>query len=384
MVVREALSLSKKLANHVGAIKWFMCHYNLLKAPALPGSPVNDAHELHRTEPLVLETTSRPRLGFLGVGWIGQHRLQALVRSGLVEIVAIVDPIQALAEQATSIAPGATVLSGMTALLAQELDGIVIATPSALHAEQTLEALATGLAVFCQKPLGRTAAETRAVVDAARTANRLLGVDLSYRFVRGIQSMQRLIQAGEIGEIYAVELVFHNAYGPDKAWFYDPVQSGGGCVIDLGLHLVDLALWMLDFPKVLHTTSRLLAHSKPLETARTEVEDYAVARLDLDTGATVSLACSWRLPAGCDAVISAAFYGTQGGLALRNVAGSFYDFTTERFWGTTWQTLHAPPDDWGGRAAVAWARQLAMRPQFDPEVAHVVTVAAVLDAIYGR
>ena len=104
----------------------------------------------------------------------------------------------------------------------------------------------------------------------------------------------------------------------------------------------------------------------------------------MDTGATVSLTCSWRLPAGRDAVISAAFYGTQGGLALHNVAGSFYDFTTERFCGTTRQTLHEPPDDWGGRAAVAWARQLATRPQFDPDVAHVVTVAEVLDAIYGR
>jgi predicted dehydrogenase len=343
---------------------------------------MNDVHESHRAEPLA--PTSRPRLGFLGVGWIGQHRLRALVRSGLVEVVAIVDPVRELAEQAAGIAPGAAVLSGMVALLAQGLDGVVIATPSALHAEQTLAALTAGSAVFCQKPLGRTAAETRRVVDAARTADRLLGVDLSYRFVRGIQTMRRLIWAGELGAIYAVELVFHNAYGPDKAWFYDPVQSGGGCVIDLGLHLVDLALWMLDFPRVLHTTGRLFAHGKPLEGSRTEVEDYAVARLDLDTGATVSLTCSWRLPAGRDAVISAAFYGTQGGLALRNVAGSFYDFTTERFRGTTRQTLHEPPDDWGGRAAVAWARQLATRPQFDPDAARVVTVAEVLDALYGR
>jgi len=345
---------------------------------------MHDAHELGQAEPLILEPTSQPRLGFLGVGWIGQHRLQALVRSGLVEVVAIADPVQGLAEQAACIAPGAVMLSGMEALLAQELDGIVIATPSALHAKQTIEALETGLAVFCQKPLGRTAAETRGVVEAARTANRLLGVDLSYRFVRGIQTMRALIQAGEIGDIYAVELVFHNAYGPDKAWFYEPAQSGGGCVIDLGLHLVDLALWILGFPRVLQTTSRLLAHGKPLEAHRMDVEDYAVARLDLATGATVSLTCSWRLPAGCNAVISAAFYGTQGGLALRNIAGSFYDFTTERFWGTTRQILYEPPDDWGGRAAVAWARQLAMQPQFHPDVAHVVTVAEVLDAIYGR
>src|SRR5207249_10597919 len=150
-----------------------------------PGSRMNNVHQFHRAESLALAPTARPRLGCLGVGWIGQHRLQALVRSGLVEVVAIVDPVQALAEQAASLAPGAAVLSGMAALLAQELDGIVIATPSALHAEQTIEALTAGSAVFCQKPLGRTAAETRGVVDAARTADRLLGVDLSYRCVRG-------------------------------------------------------------------------------------------------------------------------------------------------------------------------------------------------------
>src|SRR3954463_13305657 len=118
---------------------------------------MHDAHEFQRVEPPVLAPISRPRLGFLGVGWIGQHRLQALIRSGLVDVVAIVDPVQALAEQAASVAPGATVLSGMAALLVQELDGIVIATPSTLHAEQTIEALTAGLAVFCQKPLGRAA-----------------------------------------------------------------------------------------------------------------------------------------------------------------------------------------------------------------------------------
>lgn len=348
---------------------------------------MNDPRGQDPAAPLDHPPVYRPRLGFLGVGWIGQHRLRALVQSGLVDVVAIADPARALAEQAAGLAPGAVVLPDMAALLAQALDGVVIATPSALHAEQTVAALTAGCAVFCQKPLGRRASEVRGVVETARMVNRLLGVDVSYRFVRGLQTIRALIQAGELGEIYAAELVFHNAYGPDKAWFYDPVQSGGGCVIDLGLHLVDLALWVLGFPKVLQTTSRLLAQGKPLHRPGEEgtaVEDYAVARLDLETGAAVSLSCSWRLPAGCEAVIGVAFYGTHGGLALRNVAGSFYDFTTERFRGTAREVLHAPPDDWGGQAALAWARQLAVRPQFDPEIRHAVTVAEVLDALYGR
>jgi predicted dehydrogenase len=178
--------------------------------------------------------------------------------------------------------------------------------------------------------------------------------------------------------------MFHNAYGPDKPWFYDPRLSGGGCVIDLGSHLVDLALWTLEFPRVEGVTARLFAHGAPLRAPVDTVEDYAEARLDLSTGAAVRLACSWNLPAGRDAVIEAAFYGTLGGAAMRNVNGSFFDFAAEHFRGTARETLSSPPDDWGGRAAVDWVRRLAAGGEYNPEVEGAIEVAATLDAIYGR
>src|SRR5204863_423465 len=146
--------------------------------------------------------------------------------------------------------------------------------------------------------------------------------------------------------------VFHNAYGPGKPWFYDPRQSGGGCVIDLGVHLVDLALWTLGFPPVAGVDATLLAGGRPV--TPDGVEDYASASFRAGV-ADVRLACSWNLHAGREAVIGAAFYGTKGGAALRNVAGSFYDFTAERFDGTQAIRLADPPDEWGGRAAAAWA-----------------------------
>lgn len=159
--------------------------------------------------------------------------------------------------------------------------------------------------------------------------------------------------------------------------------SGGGCVIDLGIHLVDLALWSLDFPRVTAATSRLYRNGKPI-TSSVVVEDYAVARLDLETGATIQLSCSWNLAAGRDAVIGAAFYGNAGGAALHNVDGSFFDFVAERFRGTRREPLAMPPDDWGGRAAVDWARRLAAGATYDPEVEHLIDVAEALDWIYGR
>jgi predicted dehydrogenase len=323
----------------------------------------------------------RPRLGFLGVGWIGRNRLEAIVQSEVAEVAAIADPARKLVEEAKALAPEALALETLEELLEEELEGIVIATPSALHAEQTTRALAAGAAVFCQKPLGRDAEETRGAVEAARRADRLLAVDLSYRFLAGAQRIRELVREGALGEVYAANLVFHNAYGPDKAWFYDPRLSGGGCLIDLGVHLLDLALWTLDFPEVTQLSGRLFAGGRPLQ-AREVVEDYACSQLELGTGATLALACSWRLSAGCDAVIEASFYGTKGGASLRNVNGSFYDFIAESYQGTRREVLHDQPEPWGGKAAVSWARRLAVDPSFDPEVERLIGVSQAMDAIY--
>ena len=327
-------------------------------------------------------SSSRPRIGFLGVGWIGRHRMEAMLATGAVEAAAFADPSDEMAAEAGKLAPVAKRVDGLEGLVAERLDGIVIATPSALHAEQSIRALQAGAAVFCQKPLGRTAAEAASVVDAARAADRLLAVDLSYRFTDGMQRIRELLRGGELGRVYAVDLVFHNAYGPDKAWFYDPSLSGGGCVMDLGVHLVDLALWALDFPATETVDAQLLTGGARLEPGK--VEDYAVAQIGLENDISVRLACSWRLPAGCEAVISASFYGTEGGAALRNVSGSFYDFTAERFRGTSSETLVSPPDAWGGRAAADWAKRLSSGRRFDPDAVRLIDVAAVLDRIYGR
>ncbi len=331
----------------------------------------------------ISQTSNLPRLGFLGVGWIGRNRMEAIIKSGVAEVAAIADPNAALASAAQQLAPHATLRGSLDELLASDVDGIVIATPSALHAAQAVAALQQGKAVFCQKPLGRNAAEATQVVAAARAADRLLGVDLSYRFVNGMTQIRELASSGELGDIYAVDLLFHNAYGPDKAWFYDKNLSGGGCVIDLGVHLVDLALWTLAFPAVVNSSSRLFAAGQPLTTGSEQVEDYAIARLDLAHGAALQLACSWRLPAGRDAIIQAAFYGTNGGVALRNVNGSFYDFIAERYHGTATETIASPPDDWGGRAIVDWATRLASSNHFDSTSEHLVDVAVALDRIYG-
>lgn len=326
----------------------------------------------------------RPRVGFLGVGWIGRNRLDAISRAGAVEVAAVADPSPEAAAAAAEIAPGAEVAASFDDLLDAGLDGLVIATPSAMHAEQAIRALDRRIAVFCQKPLGRTATEARCVVDAARAADRLLGVDLSYRHVAGAEAIREQIASGALGRVFSANLVFHNAYGPDKPWFYNRAQSGGGCVIDLGVHLVDLALWMLGHPRVVRTDAARFASGERLASGDPTCEDFAVARIDLDSGATLALSCSWRLNAGYDAEIRAEFFGTAGGAAIRNAGGSFYDFTTERSHGTSRELVAKDAGAWGAGAATAWACALAEGGRFDPEVERVVDVAAALDEINAQ
>src|SRR5438270_5184492 len=143
--------------------------------------------------------TARPRLGFLGVGWIGYHRMRAIAEADVVDVAAVSDPSAEMIARATQFAPGAKAVSTFDELLDQEIDGVVIATPTALHAEQSIRALRRGKAVFCQKPLGRSAQEVREVVAAARSANRLLAVDLSYRFTEAMQRIGSMVRSGELG-----------------------------------------------------------------------------------------------------------------------------------------------------------------------------------------
>ncbi len=324
----------------------------------------------------------RPRIGFLGTGWIGRHRMQAMLDTGMVEAAALVDPSEGCVAEARRIAPEAKVLPSFEAMLESDLDAVAIATPSALHAEQAVAALERGMAVFCQKPLGRNLAEAKGAIEAARQADRLLAVDLSYRRSAFAQAMVQRIRSGTLGHIFAADLHFHNAYGPDKPWFYDAELSGGGCLIDLGVHLIDLALWGLDWPEIETVSGRLFSKGQPLANSGTAVEDYALARIDVAGGRTITITCSWHLHAGQDASIGGAFHGTDGGTAFRNVDGSFYDFKAQAQAGTSREILCDPPDDWGGREAAHFAESLVKGARFDPEWERHLQVFHVIDRIY--
>jgi len=325
-------------------------------------------------------------LGFIGVGWIGRNRMDALLNSGMAHAAVIAEPYAKNAEEARISAPNAVVTEQLDELYNNSyIEGVVIATPSALHASQSLDALNAGKAVFCQKPLGRSAKEVKEVVKASRKANKLLSVDLSYRYTKAFAAVYDTILNGEIGTIYAINLVFHNAYGPDKEWFYDITRSGGGCVMDLGVHLVDMALCCLGFPAVTDVQSRLFSKGEILLPGEDKVEDFAKVSLLTANSVAITLECSWNVSAGQDAIIEATFYGTNGGASFKNVNGSFYDFKAEKYYGTKTEQLFSGQDNWGGRAGVVWAENILKGSGYDAITANeYIKTAEVIDKIYGR
>ena len=327
----------------------------------------------------------RPKLGFVGVGEVGRNRLDAIANSGMAEICAIADPEPDAAMKAAEYSPDALIGITFDELISLDLDGIVIATPSDQHASQSLAALERSKAVFCQAPLAGSSLEIQRIIDTARVGNRLLGVDQACRYTAGMRSIRGLIQKRVLGDVYAVELVSHTAHPPEFAAYLGGIRAPGGCVLDLGSPLLDLAMWALDFPKVESVTSNLVRGGKTWNPARQGVEDYAAVQLKLASDVSVQLACSWKAPSVTDSRIELNFFGTHGGARFYNVNGSRFDFAAEHFQlDRTRRPLTDAADLWEGRAVLEWAKKLTRSSAFDPEIEQCAIVAETVDRIYGR
>lgn len=329
-----------------------------------------------------------PRLGFAGLGWIGRQRLEVLAASGLAEVAALCEPDPARLAgmlEALGTNPVCTDFPSMLELRpdGRPLDGVVIATPNCLHEEQALAALEHGLAVFCQKPVAVGAAGTARVLSQAARRGLPLGVDYAYRHLAGMDELRERIRGGDLGRVHVAELWFHNAWGPDAGWYYDIAQAGGGCLLDLGCHLLDLCHWLLGVTEPVGVQGRCFRAGKPLPLPVREPEDFVLAGIDYAEGLHVRLGCSWRAPAGCGALIGMRLFGSDGGASLRNLDGSFYDFEVAVHHGTDTEILATAPDDWPGRALVRWAKRLHGPPCIAEDAA-LLTTARTIDRIYGR
>lgn len=186
------------------------------------------------------------RVGLVGLGLIGRerlHALRALQSAGRpIEIVGVVDPYEPAAEKLAADA-GTSRRKDLTDLLALQPDWVFIATPHAVAVESTIFLLNSGVRILVEKPLGRSASEAERIVDNCMDDDQLW-VGLNYRFFDGIAALLRDVREGRFGQLVSMNVLMGHggAPGMETSWKIDPVIAGGGCLIDPGIHLLDLCL----------------------------------------------------------------------------------------------------------------------------------------------
>jgi predicted dehydrogenase len=250
-------------------------------------------------------------LGFAGVGWLGESLIKELPKLPQLGLAAVqdarVDLAAHIAERYGSPWYGSS-FEDMVRL--PTVDAVVICTPNALHVPQAGLALAAGKHVLVQKPLALSYADAEAVIAEAAKRERLLFVDYTYRFLATMDAFRK-----SLGTVRTAKAKFHNIYGPgaEKTWFFDPKLSGGGALMDLGVHLLDLALWLVQ-PRSVQLVDCWL-DQRPLEHA---------ARLELRLDdVPFELEVSWN---AARPLTEISF--EIDGVRWENVDGSFFHFRT--------------------------------------------------------
>lgn len=260
-------------------------------------------------------------VGFAGLGVAGKAMVDHLAKEPALRLAAVQDVNLSLA--AAVAGEYASPWHGERfedLLRAPSVEAVVISTPNAFHLPQAHAALNANKQVLVQKPLATTTADARSIIDLAAARGRVLFVDYSYRLLETATQFRAALP--EIGSVKAVSAVFHNTYGPSagRGWFLDPALSGGGALVDLGVHMLDLVLW------VLAPRDTVLNNVELTRRQGFQVEHSARLQLRLDD-VPMDLAVSWNAPLP-ETDISLDIEGAGGRLRWNNVGGSFAHFQT--------------------------------------------------------
>ena len=294
---------------------------------------------------------------------------------------------------------------GMDLIKNEKLDIISVAVPNCQHKELTIAALESGANVLCEKPMAMKTAEAEEMLATAKKCGKKLGINFSYRFAPQSRAMKKVVDSGAMGEIYFGESTWFrrdgipglaasdfgttsNAGGGMGSWFFDKKQSGGGPLIDLGVHRLDLALWLMGYPEPAWVLGSTYAKFGP-ERAKARgleftVEDLACALIKFKNGASLELKVSWAGNTKERELQSTRLIGTKCGLLHKNINESYaYEvefFKTENGNHMDCQ-LHEPAPP-APSAYYLFADAVRNNTDFLVQPEEGVTVMRLLDAIY--
>ena len=274
------------------------------------------------------------RIAIVGCGGIanGKH-MPSLKRLPGVEMVAFCDIIAERAEKARKDygTPDARVYTDYKELLAKEpeVDAVHVCTPNRSHSFITIDALEAGKNVMCEKPMAKTSAEAVAMCEAAKRTGKKLTIGYQNRFRKETQYLHQLCADGELGEIYFAKAhAVRRRAVPNWGVFLNEEEQGGGPLIDIGTHALDLTLWMMNNYKPLYVVGNAyhkLADTKdaanafgPWDPEKFTVEDSAFGFITMENGATISLESSWALNIRDVGEARTTLCGTKAGADMRD------------------------------------------------------------------
>jgi predicted dehydrogenase len=251
----------------------------------------------------------RLRCGVIGTGAFGCDHLNSLLHCPKGAAVAIAENHAGRAKEAADRYKIARSYTDYHDLLDQpDIDAVTIAVPNHLHARVALDALEARKHVLLEKPMATNAKDALRIVEAARKAKRTLMVGQNLRFHRHTQLARLAIERGELGEVYHARAFWSRRTGIPRigSWFTQRAQAGGGCLLDLGVHMLDLTLYLLGEFEVKSVYAQTAAKFGPRNLAQMDwgkseidpkhpfdVEDHSVALLRLKSGRTLALEITW-------------------------------------------------------------------------------------------
>ncbi len=194
-------------------------------------------------------------------------------------------------------------------LAKSDADAVIIATPTHLHKETAIASLKAKKDVLVEKPLARTFAEAKPIIDMAKKSKNKIMVGMNLRYRPDAMILRSLISAGELGEPFYIKCGWIRRQSSGEKWFTRKEESGGGVIIDLSILLLDLSLWLLNYPSV----STISTHNFSLNTKT--VEDSSISFLRCKNNSLITMETSWSLPLEKD-LFYLNIYGTKGSASL--------------------------------------------------------------------
>jgi predicted dehydrogenase len=229
------------------------------------------------------------RVAIIGAGRIGRIRVHHILAAGDAAVGAVCDTDLSLATQLAE-SCAATVFNDWTQVLSRpDIDAVIVATPTIAHAPIAVAAATAGKHVLCEKPLARSVAEAAGIVSAAQAAGIILKVGFNYRHLPHIRKAKELIDSGELGKLMFLRCHFGHGGRPgfEREWHADPTRSGGGVLLEQGIHLMDLTRYLLGEPV------RCLGKRSTLFWPLAEIEDNCFCLFETSQGQIAEIHVSW-------------------------------------------------------------------------------------------